>query len=49
MINGQNADYVWSWGNNFEYRVKALKESGLWKISYLQGFDFHKFMPTKQE
>ena len=35
--NGQ-ADFSWTWGDNFLYKTKATKENGAWKISYLEGF-----------
>jgi hypothetical protein len=35
--NGQ-ADFSWTWGENFLYKIKAVKENGAWKISYLEGF-----------
>lgn len=35
--NGQ-ADFSWTWGDNFFYKTKATKENGAWKISYLEGF-----------
>lgn len=35
--NGQ-ADFSWTWGDNFTYKTKAVKENGAWKISYLDGF-----------
>jgi hypothetical protein len=35
--NGQ-ADFSWTWGDNFQYKTKATKENGAWKISYLEGF-----------
>lgn len=37
------ASFSWTWGDDFEYKVKAIKENGNWKISYLQGFDFDEF------
>ena len=46
VINNNTATYNWTWGDNFEYKVKAIKENGIWKISYLQGFDFNDFIPT---
>lgn len=40
------ATFIWTWGNDFQYRVQAIKEKGKWKTSYLQGFDFNEFIPT---
>lgn len=47
-IAGDHAEYVWKWGGlgpgadpgwkDFTYDVKAVKEDGRWKISYLEGF-----------
>lgn len=38
-INGNDADFRWTWGDGQSYKVKAKKENGNWKIAYLQGFD----------
>ena len=43
-IKGNNANFVWSWGEDFEYKTKATKENNIWKISYLEGFDFDEFL-----
>ena len=48
VINDKNASYDWTWGDNFKYKVKAIKENGIWKISYLQGFDINEFISIKQ-
>jgi hypothetical protein len=37
------ATFAWTWGDKFEYRVKAKKVNDTWKIDYLQGFDFEDF------
>jgi hypothetical protein len=37
------ANFKWTWGNNFFYKAKAKKETGSWKISYLQGFDMNYY------
>lgn len=42
-INNQNADFKWTWGDNFYYKTKAIKENGSWRISYLQGFDMNAY------
>lgn len=47
-IKDNNATYNWTWGDNFIYKVETIKENGIWKISYLQGFDFKNFIPTTQ-
>lgn len=47
MINDNTATYDWTWGGNFKYKVKATKENGVWKILYLQGFDFNGFIPKQ--
>lgn len=38
-INGDSADLHWTWGNGFSYHIKAKKDKGRWKISYLEGYD----------
>lgn len=45
-IENNNATFIWTWGDNFEYKAKAIKENGEWKITYLQGFDFEEFIPS---
>ncbi|MBN8700089.1 MAG: DUF3828 domain-containing protein [Chitinophagales bacterium] len=40
---GDSAAFSWTWGDDLRYRVKAKKENGNWKISYLQGFDFSNY------
>ncbi|HQR00689.1 MAG TPA: DUF3828 domain-containing protein, partial [Ferruginibacter sp.] len=40
---GDSAVFSWTWGDDLRYRVKAKKENGNWKISYLQGFDFSNY------
>jgi hypothetical protein len=42
-INNKNADFKWTWGDNFYYKTKAIKENGNWRISYLQGFDMNAY------
>lgn len=42
-IKGNKADFVWTWGDDFEYKTKAKKENSVWEISYLEGFDFNQF------
>ena len=47
-IDKENADLTWTWGNSiwskdFNYRVKAKKTNGKWRISYLQGFDINNY------
>lgn len=38
-LNTNTASFDWTWGEDFSYKVRAEKEDGLWKISYLEGFD----------
>jgi hypothetical protein len=37
------ATFTWTWGNNFQYKAKAIKLNDSWKISYLEGFNFDEF------
>lgn len=30
--------FTWTWGDDFEYQAKAVKQQGKWKIAYLEGF-----------
>lgn len=49
-LDNSKAEADWKWGKlelntdpswkNFAYRFRAVKESGKWKIAYLEGFDF---------
>ncbi len=48
IIHKQTATYNWTWGDDFNYKAQAIKENGDWKISYLEGFDFNKFIPKNQ-
>ena len=43
-IDNEKANFSWTWGNGFYYKASAIKESGVWKISYLEGFDFNKYL-----
>ena len=46
-FDNNTATFTWTWGNNFEYKVRAIKQNDKWKIAYLQGFDFKEFIPAK--
>lgn len=41
-IQKNAASFNWSWSSKdkFAYKAKAVKEDGVWKISYLEGFNF---------
>lgn len=42
-INTNKASFNWiwtAWKDGSKYKVKAAKENGVWKIDYLQGFDY---------
>lgn len=48
-IDKDNADLTWTWtdpvwSEDFEYKVKAKKSEGTWKISYLEGFEYDIMM-----
>ncbi len=42
-LENNTATFTWTWGEDFEYQVKAIKENDQWKISYLQGFDLETY------
>jgi len=42
-IDHNKASFKWTWGDNFYYNVRALKENNDWKIDYLQGFDMNAY------
>jgi hypothetical protein len=42
-IENNVATFNWTWGNDFEYKVNAIKSGDEWKITYLQGFDSSNF------
>jgi hypothetical protein len=46
-VENNTASFTWTWGDNFEYKIKAIKENESWKITYLQGFDFDAYIPTR--
>lgn len=37
------ATFTWTWGDNFQYKARAIKLNDNWKISYLEGFNFDEF------
>lgn len=41
-INNNIATLSWTWGGDFEYRVKAAKQEDVWRIENLEGFDLLK-------
>ncbi|MDR6969625.1 ribonuclease HI [Flavobacterium arsenatis] len=43
-IKENKASFVWTWGDDFQYKTKAIKENNVWKIAYLEGFDFNEFI-----
>lgn len=47
IIKDNQAGFVWTWGDDFEYKTKALKQNNIWKISYLEGFDFDEFIKNE--
>lgn len=47
-LDDEKSTLTWTWGDTewgkgFEYEVRVVKEGGLWKVSYLEGFDYEKF------
>ena len=44
IIKDNKATFNWTWGDGFKYKVKAVKENNVWKISYLQGFNIQEFI-----
>ncbi|MFT3911368.1 MAG: hypothetical protein QM737_18240 [Ferruginibacter sp.] len=42
-INGDVAGFKWTWGNNFFYSVKAVKENNAWRIAELERFTIKNF------
>lgn len=45
QIIDNNAIFNWTWGDNFKYKIKAIKENGQWKILNLEGFEMNSFLP----
>jgi len=42
-IENDTASFSWTWTkwkDDSKYKVKAVKENGIWKIAYLEGFDY---------
>jgi len=50
VFDQEKATFIWTWGkwgdDDFKYHVKAIKEHDIWKIVYLQGFDYNEFIRT---
>jgi len=44
IIKDNKATFNWTWGDGFKYKVKAVKENNVWKISFLQGFNIQEFI-----
>lgn len=42
-ITGAHAEVNWTWGKDLVYHVRATKVNGLWKISYLEGYDAKRY------
>ncbi|WP_302902152.1 hypothetical protein [Mucilaginibacter sp. BT774] len=42
-INNNEASFKWNWGDDLNFKVRAVKDNGNWKISYLQGFDMNSY------
>ncbi len=40
-FNNDEVSFNWKWGDEFSYKIKAKKEGGIWKISYMMGFDMN--------
>ena len=39
--NKASFNWIWTaWKEGSKYKVRAIKENGVWKIDYLQGFDY---------
>ncbi len=43
-FNKDTASYNWSWGDGLVYPIKVLKENGVWKIDYMEGFDYDAYV-----
>lgn len=39
IINADSSSFNWTWGDGFRYKMKMKKESGEWKVYYMEGFD----------
>lgn len=48
-INNNTANYDWGFGTDDLYSIKAVKENDVWKISYLQGFDYNGYVSSFQQ
>jgi len=42
IVSGR-ADVIWTWGSGLRYHVQAKKLSGLWKLTYLEGYDRKRY------
>ncbi|MFD1603030.1 hypothetical protein ACFSJW_06980 [Flavobacterium artemisiae] len=48
-INNNKASYDWGFGPDDVYSIKAVKENDVWKISYMQGFDYNGYVSSFQQ
>jgi hypothetical protein len=44
IIKDNVASYNWSWGDGIVYNIKAKREDSVWKILYMEGFDYQSFI-----
>jgi len=44
LFNKDTASYNWSWGDGLVYHIKVLKENGIWRIDYMEGFDYNAYI-----
>jgi len=47
VFTNNTATFTWTWGewgtNDFKYHIKAVKNNDIWKIEYMEGFEYSKF------
>ncbi len=42
-IEDDLATFSWTWGDGFDYKMRAIRENNGWKICYMEGFDVDAF------
>ncbi len=46
-ITDNIATLDWTWGGDFSYKVKTIKNNERWEVLYLEGFDIDNFLPAQ--
>ena len=49
VISKNKASFEWNWSGQWQhkYKVTTILVNNVWKISYLEGFDYDEFLSNK--